>query len=342
MKFEKNIININNKIVKAIKLLQDLDIKTIIVIDKFKNFIGTLTDGDIRRGMLKGLTIDSSVSNFVNRKALIYNKKINRKNLKKVELFPVLKRKKLINIVPIYSNQDKTFLSSNIDTLIMAGGFGKRLHPITKKIPKPLIKIKNKPIIENTINHLKKYGLDKVNVSIFYKSEKIKKYFKSKRLKLNINFLNEKKPMGTLGSVSLLNYKNLKKNLLIYNGDIVSNIDLKNFFQFHQNTNSDITICAKEYISSNPFGKLEYTGHKLKKIIEKPSNSSFINAGIYLFKKNVIKNIKKKKIDITDFLRNKMNSKLKINVYPLYEYWSDIGTLESLKQTVLDINKRKK
>ena len=87
---------------------------------------------------------------------------------------------------------------------------------------------------------------------------------------------------------------------------------------------------------------MEYTGHKLKKIIEKPSNSSFINAGIYLFKKNVIKNIKKKKIDITDFLRNKMNSKLKINVYPLYEYWSDIGTLESLKQTVLDVNKRKK
>ena len=101
--------------------------------------------------MLKGLTIDSSVSNFVNRKALIYNKKINRKNLKKVELFPVLKRKKLINIVSIYSNQDKTFLNSNIDTLIMAGGFGKRLHPITKKIPKPLIKIKNKPIIENKL-----------------------------------------------------------------------------------------------------------------------------------------------------------------------------------------------
>ena len=131
--------------------------------------------------------------------------------------------------------------------------------------------------------------------------------------------------------LGLLNYKKLKDYILVHNGDVISDLNIYNLLKFHKDSQSDITVCAKEKTNSSPFGQIFFKGHKIKKILEKPNSKNFINAGIYIFKKKVIKNILPKKLDITSLIETKISSGLNVNIYPIYEYWVDIGRKDILK-----------
>ena len=263
-------------------------------------------------------------------KILLHKKKSNTEF--KNQIIPILDKKKRIikiKILSKYKKRNELFT----DVLIMAGGFGKRLLPYTKKIPKPMLKINKKPIIENIILKLLKQGFEKFYISTHYKSKFIKDYFKKKKnFGADIIFLNEKKPLGTAGCLGLINKKKIKKNLLVHNADIVSDLNYNNFVKFHNESKSDITIAAKEHITYSPFGEINFRGIKVKKISEKPKNVSFINAGIYLFKSKLIGDVKPKKLTMTDFIQKKIKKKIKVNVFPIHEFWSDIGQKEIFKK----------
>ena len=330
-------------IYQAIERIQKDKIKILIVTDNNNCLIGTLTDGDIRRGILKGYSLNTLIKKVTNRnpKKIADNEKYNFTKINNyIKIIPVVdKKNKLIDIKLLRDDKLKSTIQNNLEVVLMAGGFGKRLLPLTKKIPKPMIKINKKPLLEQIINNLKKYGVSEFKISTHYKSSIIRNYFKfGKRMGVNIKYIEEKEPLGTIGCIGLLNYEKMKQHLLIYNGDIFSNINLAHLFKFHVERNSDITIGAKEYFSESPFGRIVYSGHKVKNVLEKPQKLNFINAGIYIFKKKLYKNFSKKNKDIVKFIKSKIKLGHKCNIYPIYEYWTDIGSLDSLKK----IQKEKK
>lgn len=215
----------------------------------------------------------------------------------------------------------------------MAGGFGKRLMPYTKDIPKPLLKIKNKTFLEIAINNFRKYGFKEFYISLFYKSEIIKKHFSKKKFKkLRFNYLEENKPLGTAGCLSLLEYDKMNDNIIVFNGDIITDLNIKNLIKFHLDINSDLTVCAKEISNPSDYGKIIYKDNKIQKIIEKPKNSYFVNAGIYIINKKLIRDIKIKKLSMTNFIERKIKEGHSVNIYPIYEYWLDIGKKKIFKQ----------
>lgn len=346
--FNKYLLQSEKHLIDATKKLQEIDIKTILVIDKNKKLLGTITDGDIRRALLKGYDKYSNIS-------LIYKKNpkkilnertqkfLRNNSFKKfdAEIIPIVNNKN--KIMSIFINEKiKTSYKNleNVSTVIMAGGYGKRLFPLTKNIPKPLIKVNKKRLLEYIIDNLIKYNHKDIFISTYYKSKKIKEFISKKKYNFSIKYLEEKVPLGTAGCLSLLKKHSTKENIIIHNGDIITDLNFKNLLKFHLDFNSDITVCAKEYANTSSFGQIHHKGYKIKKIIEKPVVKNFFNAGIYVIKKKLLKNLYTKRIDMTTFIENKINQNFNINVYPIYEYWVDVGRKDILKQ-ILDRNKNK-
>ena len=212
----------------------------------------------------------------------------------------------------------------------MAGGKGKRLMPVTKKIPKPLLKINKKPLIKNIIHYLNSFGFNNFKITLNHFSNKIIKEFESHNFKdSNIEFIKEKKPLGTVGALSLI--KNISKNIIIINSDLLTLANVDEMLSMHKKNNSDITIgCITNYQKID-FGVINFKNKTFDKIEEKPIKKYFYCAGIYIIKRN-IKNLipKNKKVDMPNFI-NSLKHK-KINIFPIYEKWIDIGSLENLAE----------
>ena len=330
---KKILIHEKNSVTEVINKLNKNEIKTVFVVNKNNKLLGTITDGDIRRSFLKNKNLKLPLKKIMNKNfEKIFTNSKNSVSRFENQVIPILNKKKKIVKIKIFSKNDQQN-QTNTDVLIMAGGFGKRLLPYTKKVPKPMLKINNRPIIENIILKFLKQGFNKFYISTHYKSQYIKNYFKKKKnLGVNIVFLNEKKPLGTAGCLGLLKNKQIKKNILIHNADIISDLNYNNFIKFHNESKSDITMAAKENITYSPFGEINFRGIKVKEISEKPKNISFINAGIYILKSKLISGMKAKKLNMTDFIQTKIKKNIKVNVFPIHEFWSDIGRKEIFKK----------
>jgi dTDP-glucose pyrophosphorylase len=334
-KYKKNIIKINTKLINVINIFDTTNVPCAFVINKNGDYLGTISDGDIRRALLKKISLNDTIKNIYNKKShFIFLKDIN--NLDKVRFVtsnfiirfvPVLYKKKIIDII----DRENISLSSKIknDVIIMAGGHGKRLLPITNKIPKPLIKIKGKPIISKIISNLSNQGFTNFTIILNYLGKKIIEYFKTYNLtNINIKFIIENKELGTFGGVSLV--KKLSDNFILMNGDVISNLNFRNMLEIHEKKRNLATLGVINYNRMQSYGVVYYRNENLIKIKEKPQNIETINSGIYVFNKKVLKLINKNsKIDTPEFL-NKLGKKVKI--YPIYEKWSDIGTYEDLKR----------
>ena len=323
---------------QAIIKMNSTKYKITFIVGQKKLFLGTLSDGDIRRALAEGATLASKINKYFNKKPFIIKKKSKKfndiKSIKKMffekDIFsiPIIDSNKILGFYDI-----RDFLSQNSNkslVLIMAGGFGKRLMPLTRKIPKPMLPIKGKPILQIALENLKLQNFKQVLISTNYKSEIIKKYFKDgKKLEININYLEEKTPMGTAGSLKLIKNSIIKKyeNLLIVNGDILTDINFQNILDFHRSYQSDLTIAVKNISISNNFGVVKREGVLFTDIEEKPTTSYSINAGIYILNTSLIKNIKlNKNINMVDVINQVKKINKKVVVYPIHEDWTDIGT----------------
>lgn len=337
--FNQNLISKRSTIIEAIKVLNEVEFKTLVVIDKNNKVIGTLTDGDIRRGLLKGYELNSQV-HFITQKKhvkkIIGKKNSHKLNYENFDLIPRVDKNNTIKDLEILSKKNiQSIYRNSLEIILMAGGYGKRLLPYTKKIPKPLLKIKKKSILEMAMHNFNKYGFKKFNISIFYKATFVKKYFKNKKFdEFKIKYIEEKKPLGTGGCLSLLKYKDIKDNILIYNGDVITDLNIINLLKFHQDTKSDITVCAKQFSDISPYGQIFFKGHKIKRITEKPKKQNFYNAGIYLFRKKIIKDMQVSPIDMPELIENKIKKGSNVNIYPIYEYWTDMGNKDIFKKLI--------
>ena len=347
---KKNIlIKLNDKtnVWDALKKLQKTSKKILFVTDKSGRLIGSINDGDIRRALLKGLTLSTKLK-------FVYNKKVYsiRKEKNREELVKIFKKKKITSI-PFVSSEKKikkiyfmdellffqknsSFFKNDFDAVIMAGGFGKRLMPLTRNKPKCLVNItKSTKIIDAILIRLKKYGFKKIFFINHYKHNQICHYVEKKYSKtFDLKFIREKTPLGTAGGLNLLkNEKNISKSFLVINSDIISEINFKTLLEFHSTSKSLLTVVTKKLSQKLSFGSVKYKLENLLSIDEKPTISFFINAGIYLVSTKVLKYINpSKKIDMNSFIEKIKNKRKKIKIFHSYEDWYDVGTIEKLRE----------
>ena len=345
----KILVGENTTIYKALEILQSSGEKCLIVISNNKKLEGTLTDGDIRRALLKKANLSTKILRYIKKKPVLLKvknfkgidedikKKIKGLSLKikdeNIDIIPIVDQKKLVQQI-IFTKNFNNFLSpekklNKIPALIMAGGQGNRLKPFSNYFPKPLLPIEDQTAAEHIIKNFERYGVKKFFMSIFYKKNLIKSYFKEND-KNNLRFLEEKNPMGTAGAISMLKGK-VKSDFFLINCDTLLSINLKKFYEFHKKNNFAITIVAASKNIKIPYGScvIDKKGY-LKKIVEKPNLNYLVSVGLYLIKPEVIKKIQnKKKYDMDELIKKIQHSTGKIGIFPISESnWIDTGVFK--------------
>ena len=331
---KKNILPLNSKMSDAIRVLQECHYKLVLIINKNK-LVGTITDGDIRRALLNNLNLENKCNEIMND---------NPKSAKENEVSYIKELLQTHNYVPIVDNSNNIVKIVSSDdmhiqhknkcsVLIMAGGKGERLHPLTLSTPKPLLPLQKKPIIHEIVDRLHMHNLEDIFISIHYKGKIIKNYFDDNLDKsTNIKFLEENEPLGTAGSLSLLQPTNITSPVVVINGDVLTDINYSELINYHKNSNLDITVCASFYDIQIPFGTIEIENDRLVNIIEKPLKKYLINAGIYVVNPIIINNLQyNKKIDMTDIISDAINQN-NVGIFPMHEQWIDIGSHESYEK----------
>ena len=323
----------------ALQKIGESGSKCITVVDKSKKLIGTLSDGDLRRAILKKKKLTDSILSIFNKNPFfLIDKKYSKNEIRnfflknKLDIVPIVNEKKILiktlSLSETFKDTNIFKKINNVTTVIMAGGKGTRLRPFTNVLPKPLIPIQGKTAIEKIIEHFRLYGLNSFTISIHEKSEIIKAFFHELKPSYKIKFIEEDKPLGTIGSLNLIKKKELKKDLLVTNCDILSNFDLYDFYNFHKEKGFDITIVASDKKYIIPYGVCNISKNgRLIKVQEKPSLDFLVNIGIYLLNKKVLKLISKNKACDTNQLINLARKKgFKVGVFHVSDTnWSDIG-----------------
>lgn len=341
---QQNIIPDTYTVRQALAVLDKIGIvgNVLFVINDAGQLIGTITDGDIRRGLLKNLDVNSPAIQTANKDFYFaYDKIDNIETIKKFKLqgirfVPLLNQnRELIKI--INTDNYKGFLP--IDVFIMAGGKGARLMPLTKDCPKPMLKVGNKPIIEYNIDRLTAFGVNNYTISVNYLGHVIKDYFEAGGKKeINIAYVEEKEPLGTLGSISLVS-NFASEYILVMNSDLLTDIDYSDFFEDFISTDADVSIASIPYYVDIPYAVLETDkDNKVKSLKEKPKYTYYSNAGIYLIKKSVLQQVPFNQFyNATDLIEDVIKNEGKVNSYPILGYWLDIGKMPDYLKAQEDI-----
>jgi dTDP-glucose pyrophosphorylase len=309
-----------------------------LIVDTKGRLTGTVTDGDIRRFLLAGSSLDEPVTDVMWTKPLTAPHGTSEKELKElmnkhlIRNIPILDRNgcpaKIVHLRDIISELD-----AYQSAVIMAGGKGKRLRPVTENIPKPMIKVGNKPILENIINYLKESGIVNIYISLNYKTEMIEDYFKDgSQYGVNISYLKEKKELGTAGALTLLP-EIPSSPLLVINGDVITKTNFLRLIEFHKLHRCVMTVAATQYTLNIPFGVLNISSHYLLGIEEKPEQRFLCNAGIYMLNPEALSLIPANTaFDMTDLIKELVRKGLPVTTFPIHEYWVDIGQMEDLRK----------
>lgn len=332
-------------IMQTMKLIDESSLQFAVVIDEYTRILGTVTDGDIRRGILKGVALDTSIQEVMNEipvyetvgKGVIYYKEFMEKlNLKQL---PIVNQNKQIQDIIFLDDIRQASQKKENTVILMAGGLGTRLRPLTDHVPKPMLKVGDKPILETIIDSFKGFGFSNFILSVNYKKEMIKSYFQNgKHLGVNISYIEESKRLGTAGALSLLVEKpNLP--FFVMNGDLLTKINYEQLLNFHNETKSIATMCAREYEYQIPYGVLETENHRLLSVEEKPVHKSFVNAGIYVLSPNVLNWVPKNNFfDMPDLFKKLINEKKEVSAFPLREYWLDIGRIDDYEKATYEFS----
>ena len=335
MELKNHLIDTDFKIIDALFKLNQLAVDAILfIVDKNGKLLGSLTDGDIRRGLLSGRSLDDTVSNFIQPKPNFLLE--NKVDVKKVILYrelgfkiiPIVNKKKQI-VDLLNFRLSKSYLPINI--IIMAGGMGTRLRPLTNNIPKPMLKVGEKPILHILLDHLLKYKVKNIHITVNYLKEQIIEYIKNQKFNSNIDFIIEETPFGTIGSASQIKFKN-NEFYFIINSDILTYL-----VDFLENS-ADLSIFTIPYKFEIPYGVVELDESNVSSIKEKPSYIYQINSGIYLTNSKILKKVPKNRFyNMTDLISDILINKNKIISYSSSEYWLDIGRMEDFNKAQHDI-----
>lgn len=341
--YKEHLILSGSTVKQALGVLNDLSQDAILfVVDTQEKLIGSLTDGDIRRGLLKDFTVETKIDEIIQpnprfiRKGQYDIQKIIEYREQDYKVIPVLDDNNVV-INVINFRFIKSYLP--IDAVIMAGGRGQRLQPLTDATPKPLLKVGDKPIMEHNLNRLAMFGIDDFWVSVKYLGEQIEAYFGAgKQKNINIKYVWENEPMGTIGAVAQIN--NFKHDyVLVTNSDLLTNIDYEQFFLEFIKQGADLAVLTIPYQVAIPYAVLETEKGEVKSFKEKPTYTYYSNGGIYLMKKEMTHLIPQNKFyNATDLMEELIQQNKKIISFPFSGYWLDVGKHEDFEKAQTDIN----
>jgi len=345
MRNQKNYFVFKNESIKdAIIKIKKNGTRTVVVIDKYMHLLGTLTEGDIQKGLLKKKTIKSSISPLFKKKPKKINiSHINEDKIKKLFLLgqygvlPVVDSnnivKKVLTWDNIFKKKKKDFNLKKIDVVIMAGGKGKRLKPFTEILPKPLIPVNSRPMLEHIIENFNNFKFSKFHLVLNHQAELIKSYFRSLNKNYKMNFFKETRALGTVGGIALIK-KILSEDFIITNCDTLFKIDYSKLYDLHKRNDNLITLVTSKTQLIFPYGVCGIKDDKLVSMLEKPKYNFTVNTGLYLVKKKIIKFLpKNKRMDMTDLIQKVMKLGNKVGVYQISsESWTDLGQLSDLKK----------
>ncbi len=343
--WQKTLIPESSTIKQALEIINSEALRVAVVVDQDKKLLGMITDGDIRRGLLNDLMLSDSVAKVMNANPITAEQ-----GASKAHLVELMEQKQILS-VPLIDKENKVV---GLETLhgvlskdsyqnpvfIMAGGFGTRLRPLTDDCPKPMLKVGDKPILETVIKSFINAGFSNFYISTHYMPELIHQHFgDGSDLGVSISYVHEDTPLGTGGALGLLP-DDMPRNLplIMINGDVLTKVDFQRLLNFHIENDADATMCVREYDYQIPYGVINGEGNQITSMVEKPIQRYFVNAGIYVVSPRVIQSVEKnQKIDMPTLLEQHMNERQKVLMFPIHEYWLDIGRMDDFNRAQMDI-----
>ena len=327
---KKHSISPDDSIREAMKRINGLsgDSMTLFVVDEKGGIIGTVTDGDIRRTLIAGGELEGRVESVMNKDFLYaassddLSLKLAEGRKKHIELLPVIENGKVKEIIDL--RVIRAYLP--LEAVMMAGGRGERLRPLTDNLPKPLLPVAGKPIIDYNVEELRSYGIKKIYVTVNYLGDMIRKHFNEKEGSDDVECVTEPKRLGTFGSLAYINGISTE-DIIVMNSDLLSKIDFEAMFIKHKKSGADFTIAAVPYSVSVPFAIMRTEGNWIKSLEEKPTYNYFANGGVYIMKSELISKIKKGEyLDAPDFIMNLIEEGRKVGSFHINGTWVDIGS----------------
>ena len=335
--WQKAILPINASIHQAITTLDIASTKIVMVIDGQGRLIGTISDGDIRRGLLKGLNLDSQILDIVHRNAFVVPPELGREMVlqlmlaNKIQQIPVVDGSRVV--IGMHSWDEITAPTERPNLMvIMAGGKGTRLRPYTENCPKPMVSVAGKPILEHIIGRAKLEGFKHFVISLNYLGHMIEDYLgNGEALNVRVDYLREDSPLGTAGALQLLN-PCPEIPFVVSNGDVITDIRYGELLDFHIFHSAVATMAVRSYEWQNPFGVVETQGIDITRFNEKPIIHSHINAGVYVLDPGVLSSLESNSYcDMPSLFERERLKGGRVVAYPMHEPWLDVGKPEDLK-----------
>ena len=319
-----------------------------LVADSKRRLIDTVTDGDIRRVVLAGMDLDLPVQALMERRAPVpyptpLTAPVGTANAKLLRMM----NEYTLRHIPIVDDTgrvvDMALLSDLVKesqlpltAVVMAGGYGTRLRPLTKDLPKPMLPVGGRPLLELIIEQLRQAGIQRVNVATHHRAEKIIKHFgDGKAFGVEIKYVTEARPLGTAGALGLMEASN--EPLLVINGDVLTRVDFRAMLDYHREHGADLTVAVRRYDWQMPYGVIECEGPRVRQVREKPLFGFLVNAGIYLLEPSVHHYIPQGRFDMTDLIKRLLEDRRPVVSFPIIEYWLDIGQHEDYEQAQKDV-----
>lgn len=309
-----------------------------LVVDQDNRLLGTITDGDVRRGFLKGASLDNAASRIMNASPVTATENEGRDSLislmrsRSLHQIPILRGDGLL--VGLEVLDEVLFADKrNNPVVLMAGGLGSRLRPLTNDCPKPLLSVGNKPILETIIDNFVEHGLKRFYLSVNYKAEMIEQHFgDGSRWGVEISYLREGERMGTAGPLGLLP-ASIDEPILVMNGDLLTKVNFSHLLNFHSEHKAMATVCVRDYEFQVPYGVVKVENNHLMAIEEKPVHHFFVNAGIYVLEPDVLRMVPENAYyDMPCLLKKLLSENYETAVFPLREYWLDIGRIDDYER----------
>ncbi|WP_022941181.1 nucleotidyltransferase family protein [Psychromonas hadalis] len=315
-----------------------------IVIDSDNKLLGVVSDGDIRRGLLSGISLDDYVENVMNSQPITATTDTSKEQLiqlmesKEILSIPIIENDVVVGLQTLHESLSVSKVENPV--FLMAGGFGTRLRPLTNNCPKPLLKVGDKPILEITLLNFIKFGFVNFYISTHYMAEMIQDHFgDGSKWGVSITYIHEDSPLGTGGALGLLPDDLPALPLILMNGDILTNIDFNKLLSFHMHETADATMCVREYEYQIPYGVIQGEHGKVTSMVEKPIQIFHVNAGIYVINQSIVNGVSAGTVvDMPTLLELNIAEKGKVMMFPIHEYWLDIGRMEDYQRAQADIH----
>tara|TARA_X000001036_G_C20681132_1_gene805940 strand:- start:524 stop:1570 length:1047 start_codon:yes stop_codon:yes gene_type:complete len=323
---------------EALKVIGEGAIKLAIVVDDNDRLIGTLSDGDIRRGLLEGLGLNNPIKSLIVKEPIVIKNNESKEKIlklaisKKIHHIPVVDDKgALIKLEEV--NYPEIPDKKNNKVILMVGGLGTRLGNLTKNTPKPMLKVGDKSILQTIVERFTNYGYTNITMCLNYKSHIIQDYFgDGSKFGINLDYILEKERLGTAGALSLIK-ENPVDPFFVMNGDILTDANIEDIHNSYVSSNADALMCVREYNYQVPYGVVETSNNAIASIEEKPTQKFFVNAGIYMLSPKVLEYIPQNEFfNMTTLFEKLIDKDMNVISYPLNGYWLDIGRFEEFKR----------